>query len=192
MRRDAMRLFGIQASAVLALSLATGLPARAEQKTLTGTVAYDARVPMPSGALLEVRLVDKSVPGASPQLVARSVQAADGDPIDFKLSFEDTSLLAGHIYALDARIGSATAIWFASGDESRLDPLSARYPIHLSVGMIARPPVQEGQQKTSQPDASGNGNDASDIRAAVAMVIFAVIMSPRRAVVSSDVAPIRP
>jgi putative lipoprotein len=136
-------------------------PAMAEQKTITGTVAYDGNVPLPSGALLEVRLVDKSVASAAPQLVARSIQAANGDPIAFRLSFDDISILAGRRYALDARIGSPTAIWFASGDESTIDPLSVRYPIQLSVGMIARPPVEEEQQKNLQPNASG-GDDTGD------------------------------
>jgi uncharacterized lipoprotein YbaY len=136
-------------------------PAMAEQKTITGTVAYDGNVPLPSGALLEVRLVDKSVASAAPQLVARSIQAANGDPIAFRLSFDDISILAGRRYALDARIGSPTAIWFASGDESTIDPLSVRYPIQLSVGMIARPPVEEEQQKNPQPNASG-GDDTGD------------------------------
>jgi putative lipoprotein len=147
------------ALAFLATLAAFGSPALAEQTSIAGTVAYDGRVPLPSGALLEVRLVDKSVPGAAPQLVARSVQPANGDPIAFKLSFSDTSILSGHRYALDARIGSATSIWFASDDESTVDPLSVRYPVHLSVGMIARPPVEEEQE--AQPKAGG-GDDADD------------------------------
>jgi uncharacterized lipoprotein YbaY len=134
-------------------------PAQAEQTIIAGTVAYDGRIPLPSGTLLEVRLVDKSVPGATPQLVARSVQPANGDPIAFKLLFDDTSILSGHRYALDARIGSATSIWFVSDDESAVDPLSVRYPVHLSVGMIARPPVEEEQK--AQPD-TGGGDDAND------------------------------
>lgn len=157
MRRGINRTIGYGALALLAAFSAFSLPARAEQRTLTGTVAYDGRVPLPSDALLEVRLVDKSVPGAAPQLVARSVQPAKGDPIAFKLAFDDISILSGHRYALDARIGSATSIWFASGDENALDPLSARYPIRLSVGMIARPPVEEEQQNP-HPDAAGGAN----------------------------------
>jgi len=150
----------IAALLVAMASLSFVPPARAEQKTLTGTVAYDGRIPLPSDALLEVRLVDKSVPGVAPVLVARSVQPADSDPIAFKLSFDDTVILSGHRYALDARIGSATAIWFVSGDGNLLDPLSARYPAHLSVGMIARPPV--AGQKDAQPDATGGGDPDAD------------------------------
>jgi putative lipoprotein len=151
------RTLGYYALAFLAALVILTSPAHAEQKTLTGTVAYDGRIPLPSDALLEVRLVDKSVPGAPPRVVTRSVQAADGYPIAFKLSFDDTVILSGHRYALDARIGSATAIWFASGDESTIDPLSTRYPVRLSVGMIARPPV--GGQK---PDVTGGDPDSDD------------------------------
>jgi putative lipoprotein len=151
------RTLGYYALAFLAALTALASPARAEQKTLTGTVAYDGRIPLPSSALLEVRLVDKSIPGVAPRVVTRSVQAADGDPIAFKLSFDDTSILSGHRYALDARIGSATAIWFASGDESTIDPLSTRYPVRLSVGMIARPAVDE-----RKPDAAGGGDPDAD------------------------------
>jgi uncharacterized lipoprotein YbaY len=147
------------ALAFLAALVVCVSPAHAEQKIISGTVAYDGRVPLPSDALLEVRLVDKSLPGTAPRLVARSVQAADGDPIAFKLPFEDVSILAGHRYALDARIGSATAIWFASGDEATIDPLSVRFPVRLSVGMIARPPVEEEQSPKS--DATG-GDDTGD------------------------------
>jgi uncharacterized lipoprotein YbaY len=124
-------------------------------------VAYDARIPLPSGALLEVRLVDDSVPGATPQLVARSVQAADGDPVAFQLAFDDTTILAGHHYALDARIGSATAIWFASDDVQTLDPLSEHYPVSLSVGMVTRPPVEE-QQPEAQPDQPDQPDEPDD------------------------------
>ncbi|MBN9075510.1 MAG: YbaY family lipoprotein [Rhizobiales bacterium] len=148
------------ALAFLAAFLAFASPAHAEQKIITGTVAYDGRVPLPSDALLEVRLVDKSVPGVAPQPVARNTQPATGDPIAFKLSFDETAILAGHRYALDARIGSATAIWFASGDESTLDPLSVHYPVRLSVGMIARPPVEEEQKSApSKQDDDDSGSD---------------------------------
>jgi uncharacterized lipoprotein YbaY len=157
--RDSRRTILYGALVLLPAPLSLASPALAEQAIIAGTVAYDGRVPLPSGALLEVRLVDKSVPGAAPQLVARSVQPANSDPIAFKLSFDDTSILSGHRYALDARIGSATSIWFASDDESTVDPLSVRYPVHLSVGMIARPPVEEEQE--AQPKAGG-GDDTDD------------------------------
>lgn len=161
MRCKTGRIAYLRVLGVIALLPAFAIPAQAGQKVLTGTVAYDGGISLPSDALLEVRLVDKSLPGVAPQLVARSTQPVQGDPVAFELGFEETDILAGHRYAIDARIGSKTAIWFASDSETLLEPLSAHYPIDLEVGMIAAPPAAEEQEQKSQP-AQTNDFDTDD------------------------------
>ncbi len=146
--------------ALLMLPLLEGT-ALAEQKTLSGTVVYDRSVALPAAALLEVRLLDISIPGSPARVVTHYTLPAEGDPIPFTMSFDDGLILYGHRYALDARIGSSSTLWFSSSENAEVAPLSQHYPVNITVAMIARPSAQANPSASSSKSETPTGNDTS-------------------------------
>lgn len=147
---------------LLALPLLGGT-AHAEQETLSGTVAYDNSIGLPAGSFLEVRLLDISIPGAPARVVTHYTLPAEGDPIAFTLPFDDGMILSGHRYALDARIGSSSTLWFSSTQNLEVAPLSEHYPVNITVQAIALPPVGEESKTNTTNEDKGAGDDGADL-----------------------------
>jgi putative lipoprotein len=110
-----------------------GGTALAQQKVLTGTVSYLERMALPPGATLTVELADITVAGAADQLVAQTRLPAAQPPISFSLPFDIGRIEAGHRYALRAEVAAGGATLFATDDDVVVDPLSALYPVDITL-----------------------------------------------------------
>ena len=77
-----------------------------ETAALTGTVAYRTRQALPSGAVVEVRLVDISRADAPAEVLARQVMVTTGEqvPLSFSMTYVPDTLESGHRYAVQATI----------------------------------------------------------------------------------------
>jgi uncharacterized lipoprotein YbaY len=142
--------------------LASATSASAGQGTITGTVLYRERLALPPDSRLEVTLVDVTLAGSPPQTVARVVQAAVAPPMPFSLPFDPGRIESGHRYALQARIGSASAVWFTTPEAYTVDPLSSRYAVEIVVQMVGRPPPTEpyaADPSPAQSDEAGTGEE---------------------------------
>lgn len=104
--------------AIAAAALATtlhALAAMAETRTLAGTVAYRERIALPRSAVLEVKLVDVSRADAPSATVAETSVSPEGQvPIPYRLPYDDTRIVSGRSYALQARIVVDGQPWFAT------------------------------------------------------------------------------
>lgn len=138
-------LFGA-AFAVLALAA----PAVAQPMTLTGDMAYRERIALPDNAVASVALIDVSLADAPSTTIAEQVIDPAGQvPIGFVLTFQADDIVAGHTYAIAARIEVDDELWFLNDERLTLDPLN-----HTDV--IAVPLVSARGKNVD----AGDGGDA--------------------------------
>ncbi len=80
-------------------------PAVAEMRDLEGSVGYREKIAMPEGAMVEVSLQDISLADAASVELARIVIRPEGQvPVDYRLAYDSGMVLAGHRYAVQAKI----------------------------------------------------------------------------------------
>lgn len=94
-------------AAALALLVAYFVPAAAfaDTKLLEGSVTYRERIALPPGATVEIELADVSLADAPARTLARtSVTPAGQVPVAWRLEYDPAQIVAGHSYALRARI----------------------------------------------------------------------------------------
>lgn len=133
-------------------------PALADKVTLTGDVTYRERIALPPGGSLTVSLVDLANPGL-PRVSARAAIASPGQvPLTFTLNFDESVILPGHPYALDAEISGADgALWFRTTEPYGVDPLAPVDPILIIVNRAPEPeepavvPADVPVQPTTSP-----------------------------------------
>lgn len=78
-----------------------------------GTASYRERIALPQDAVFEAELIDLS--GGAPRVIASSgVQAADGVPISFAITFRNNQIDAGTPYAVRAEIRSQARTLFTT------------------------------------------------------------------------------
>lgn len=134
--------FGIAAFAALMM----GGTALADGMSIAGDIFYRERIALPPTAVATVALIDVSLADAPSKTISEQVIDPAGQvPIPFALPFEPDAILAGHSYALSARIEVDGELWFINDTRISVDPL-------VEVGMVSIPLVS----------ARGAGEDAED------------------------------
>ena len=105
-----MRLLLLPVLAALAACQTAGdVPPTSETAktvTLNGSVAYRQRIALPPNAHLQVTIADVSLMDAPAKVIARTEIETAGRqvPIPFALDYDRTRIMAGHRYAVSARI----------------------------------------------------------------------------------------
>lgn len=122
--------------AILAMFMAFAGPAFADKVALKGDVTYRERIALPPGGTLTVSLVDLATP-TQPRVSAKAAIASPGGvPLTFTLNFDESVVLPGHKYALDAEItGEDGALWFRTAEPYAVDPLAPASPILIIVSL---------------------------------------------------------
>lgn len=143
--------FGIAAFAALMM----GGTALADGMSIAGDISYRERIALPDTAVATVALIDVSLADAPSVTISQQVIDPAGQvPIPFVLPFEPDAILAGHSYALSARIEVDGQLWFINDTRISVDPL-------VDVGMVAIPLVsargagdeQEGAEQADEEDS---------------------------------------
>lgn len=126
--------------AVMVVLMSLVGPAFADKVTLKGDVTYRERIALPPGGSLTVSLVDLATP-TQPRVSAKAAIASPGQvPLTFTLNFDESVVLPGHSYALDAEItGDDGTLWFRSTSPYAVDPLAPASPILIIVSRAPEP-----------------------------------------------------
>ena len=126
--------------AILVVLMSLVGPAFAEKLTLRGDVTYRERIALPPGGSLTVSLVDLATP-TQPRVSAKAAIASPGQvPLTFTLNFDESIILPGHSYALDAEItGEDGALWFRTAKPYPVDPMDPAAVIHIIVNLAPEP-----------------------------------------------------
>lgn len=145
--------------AALTIAAIVSLPATAfadETRVMRGSVTYRERMALPPGARIEVKLVDVSLADAPAKTIASTViRTKRQPPIPYRLTYRASQVVAGHSYALQARITARGQLLFInqtrhsvlSGGKDRTDILVQR--------VAAAPSSPAGRWLTE--DISGGG-----------------------------------
>lgn len=122
--------------AIFALFIALAGPALAAKVTLKGDVTYRERIALPPGGTLSVSLIDLATP-TQPRVYAKAAIASPGQvPLTFTLNFDESVILPGHSYTLDAEIsGPDGTLWFRTAEPYPVDPLAPASPILIIVSL---------------------------------------------------------
>ena len=101
-------------------------PDPATSVVLRGVVTYRARVALPPGTRITVRLADVSRADAPATVIAQQLIHASGEqvPIPFTLSVARNRLEPGRRYAVQARVEQAGELWFLTTAAQPVDPAS--------------------------------------------------------------------
>ncbi len=134
--------------AVLTLLLALAGPAVAERVLLSGEVTYRERIALPPGATLSVSLIDLAAPARSRISASAPIASPGQVPLTFNLGFDESIVLPGNSYALNAEIIDAGGrVVFRNAEPYAVAPLALSGPISILVGRVvaadAPPPVAE-------------------------------------------------
>ncbi|MEJ2514954.1 MAG: YbaY family lipoprotein [Gammaproteobacteria bacterium] len=109
---------------------------------LTGTVTYRERMMLPPDAVIDVRLEDVSRADAPATVLASDQIQPDGaPPYGFRMEYDRASLMAGHSYALRARIESGGRLLFIN--DTRIDAFAngPAGPVEILVKRVASAPA---------------------------------------------------
>lgn len=144
--------------AILVVLMSLVGPAFADKITLKGEVTYRERIALPPGGSLTVSLVDLATP-TQPRVSAKAAIASPGQvPLTFTLNFDESIILPGHSYALDAEItGEDGALWFRTAAPYPVDPMNPAAAIQIIVNLAPEPeepvavPVDVPDQPTPLP-----------------------------------------
>lgn len=95
-----------RAAADVLAGAAVGAAAATGRAALTGTITYRSRVPLPAGAVIEVRLLDVSRADAPADTLARVEIVTRGEqvPVPFTLGYDADALQSGRRYLVQATI----------------------------------------------------------------------------------------
>lgn len=98
-------IFSLLMGGLMAAALLSPFEAQAETQSLSGTVTYRERMALPPGAQVEIQLVDVSRADTPAEVLGEITFAPEGQvPVPFQLNYDDSRILPGHSYALQARI----------------------------------------------------------------------------------------
>lgn len=141
--------------AILAVLAALVGPALAAKVTLKGDVTYRERIALPPGGILTVALVDLAAP-LRPRVSARAAIASPGQaPLTFTLNFDESVILPGHSYALDAEIaGPDGTLWFRTAEPYAVAPLAPASPILIIVSLAPHEDSTPAEPATVQPQST--------------------------------------
>lgn len=114
---------------LLGAALLVAAPALAAPVTLAGEVTYRERIALPEDATLRIDLVDLALPDR-PRLTVEALTGAGQVPLAFTFSFDDSLVLPGHAYALNAAI-DAGGIRFRNTEPFPITPLAQVEPISI-------------------------------------------------------------
>ncbi|WMT87229.1 YbaY family lipoprotein [Pelagibacterium sp. 26DY04] len=123
-------VFSIAAFSVLLM----GGAAMADDMTITGDISYRERIALPDNAVATVSLVDVSLADAPAQTLAQDVIDPAGQvPIGFILNFDSDDIVAGHSYAITARIEVGGELWFINDTRVSVDPENHDAPVSVPL-----------------------------------------------------------
>ena len=126
---------------LIATSVATLPQTAAAEIALSGKVTYRERMALPSGATLQVQLIDVSRPDAPATVEGETVIAHSGQvPVPFTLSFDSALIRPGHGYALSATISAEGSPLFRNATRYPIDPLAPPIPTLLLLNLVPRGP----------------------------------------------------
>lgn len=98
----------LQAQPIVSLTLDTNLKnmTSSESSLVSGVVTYRQRIALPTGSVIEVKLLDVSKADAPAVTIAEQTIITKGEqvPIPFTLSYDSQKIDPRHTYAVQARI----------------------------------------------------------------------------------------
>lgn len=119
--------------AALTALLMSGV-AVADDMTITGDISYRERIALPDNAVATVSLVDVSLADAPAQTLNEDVIDPAGQvPIGFILNFDSDDIVAGHSYAISARIEVEGELWFINDTRVSVDPANHDAPVSVPL-----------------------------------------------------------
>ncbi|WP_094506875.1 META domain-containing protein [Brucella thiophenivorans] len=124
-----------------AMFVTTSMPTAsiAAEKTISGKAIYRERIALPPEAHLIVQLVDVSLADAPSKIIGETrIEAPQGSPIPFAISFDTDKVEPQHTYALQARIAAGDTLWFVNDERYTVDPKDAAAPIELKLVMVRK------------------------------------------------------
>ena len=124
-----------------AMFVTTSMPTAsiAAEKTISGKVSYRERIALPPEAHLIVQLIDVSRADAPSKTIGETrIEAPQGSPIPFAISFDTDQLEPQHSYALQARIAAGDTLWFVTDERYTVDPKNVTAPIELKLVMVRK------------------------------------------------------
>lgn len=145
----------ILAALTLLVMLAQAPMAKAEPRSLSGTVTYLERMALPPEAVVEVQLLDVSLADAPAKLIAGTRIAPAGQvPVAYRLDYDDSQIQPGHSYALLARITLDDRLMFINATHH---PVLDGGPdqTEITVNRVAAPATLEGRWRAE--DIRGGG-----------------------------------
>jgi putative lipoprotein len=120
----------------VALSLVLPALALAAPITVSGDVTYRERMALPADATLSVALLDLTRGGRTTVHAEAHIGGSGRVPFSFALNFDDKVLVAGHDYAISARIVSGSAILFENPEPFIIDPRALNQPAVITLAFI--------------------------------------------------------
>lgn len=124
-------------------------PALAAPVSLAGQVTYRERVALPESAVLNIQLLDQTLPALPPRINIEAPIGPGQVPLSFNLTFENALILPGHSYALTAAIRIEGGTLFRTAEPYALDPLAPAQPVLIVVSPAA--PVVAPSAPSSEP-----------------------------------------
>lgn len=124
-----------------AMFVTTSMPTAsiAAEKTISGKVMYRERIALPPEARLMVQLTDVSLADAPSIIIGETqVNAPQGSPIPFAISFDTDVIQPNRTYALQARIVAGDTLWFVSDERYTVDPKKPDDSIELKLVMVRK------------------------------------------------------
>lgn len=139
----------------LSFLIAVASPALAAPVSLPGQVTYRERVALPPAAVLQIQLIDQSLPFASPRLAVEAPIGAGQVPLSFDLTFDDKIIIPDHTYALIAAIKVEGGLIFRNFEPYVVNPLAPASPVLIVTNLVSPPTRQEASsaEPASPPPA---------------------------------------
>lgn len=136
-----------------ALSGCTGTakPVMAKTATLTGTVAYRARMALTPGAVITVRLEDSSRQDVAATLIAEFTDTARGRqvPLPFTVSYDPARIEAGHTYTVRATIHEGERLAFTTTSANPVITNGVTSDLALNLDLAGVPARHDSTRSTA-------------------------------------------
>lgn len=125
---------------------------------LTGDVSYRERIALPSGAKLQVSLVDQALGDLPAAVVAQQTSEPGKVPAAFSLAYAPTDIQPGHQYLLRAAIRSAkgSVLWSNANGEPVLGATQPREGVKLVLKRVAADPSAVSDAGDVEPAKAGS------------------------------------
>ena len=139
-------LLSMSAGALAAGTVAASADAPdAQDRTIEGNVVYRERMMLPTGARVEVELVDVSLADAPATVIARTeIEDATASPIPYRISYDPALIGPGNSYALQARILDGDTLMFINTTRhSVLGDGDEAGPVEIRVERVVAQPDDE-------------------------------------------------